>query len=283
MKLNIHSSVQSFLAEAQASLEADEVVNGLMLGLALRMRDDPFPGAEDAYLATVMDDAGMALAALMTRLNVILYSPRPNAGQAVYLVAQNLAASGRPTPGVLAPAALADEFAACWQQITGQPGRMGMRQRIYELRQVLPPSQPGGVFRAAQESEHDFLIEWALAFQREALGEEDREAAQRVIEAGLAQGRLFVWEDAQAVVSMAAASRPTAHGMTVNLVYTPPDRRGKGYASACVAALSQHILDTGKQYCTLFTDLSNPTSNSIYQKIGYQPVCDFNEILFGRD
>jgi predicted GNAT family acetyltransferase len=64
-------------------------------------------------------------------------------------------------------------------------------------------------------------------------------------------------------------------------VYTPPEWRGKGYASACVAALSQLCLDSGYQFCMLYTDLANPTSNSIYQKIGYQPIGESREYRFG--
>ncbi len=79
---------------------------------------------------------------------------------------------------------------------------------------------------------------------------------------------------------MAGKSRPTAHGISVGPVYTPPSLRGRGYATALVAELSQHLLDSGYQFTTLFTDLANPTSNSIYQKIGYQPVCDFTEYAF---
>jgi uncharacterized protein len=80
--------------------------------------------------------------------------------------------------------------------------------------------------------------------------------------------------------TMAASTRPTRNGITVNNVYTPPHQRKKGYASACVAALSQKQLDSGYKYCCLFTDLANPTSNQIYMDIGYQPVCDFGEHKF---
>jgi hypothetical protein len=60
----------------------------------------------------------------------------------------------------------------------------------------------------------------------------------------------------------------------VNFVYTPPEFRGRGYASNLVAHLSQELLDEGRKFCFLFTDLANPVSNSIYQKIGYRPVSD---------
>ena len=90
---------------------------------------------------------------------------------------------------------------------------------------------------------------------------------------------VYLWEDGQPV-SMAAKARPTINGITVNLVYTPPQFRRRGYATSCVARLSQLLLDSGWKFCTLFTDLANPTSNDIYQKVGYMPVCDFNECVF---
>ena len=79
---------------------------------------------------------------------------------------------------------------------------------------------------------------------------------------------------------MASSNRPTPNGIAVNLVYTPPEKRGRGYATACVAGVSQRQLDGGKTFCTLFTDLANPTSNAVYQRVGYQPLADFAEITF---
>jgi uncharacterized protein len=94
----------------------------------------------------------------------------------------------------------------------------------------------------------------------------------------IAEGSLYVWDDG-GLAAMAGKSRPTRFGCAVGLVYTPPERRKQGYASALVAALSQALLDEGFQYCSLFTDLANPTSNHIYQIIGYQPVADFDHYV----
>ena len=66
--------------------------------------------------------------------------------------------------------------------------------------------------------------------------------------------------------------------MAINSVYTPKEYRQKGYATAVVAELSRTILNSGKKFCTLFTDLANPTSNSIYQKIGYK--IEFDNIRY---
>jgi GNAT superfamily N-acetyltransferase len=94
-----------------------------------------------------------------------------------------------------------------------------------------------------------------------------------------AKERLYVWENGE-IVSMAGLARETPHGFAVALVYTPPRFRRKGYAGSCVAALTQRTLDSGKRFCCLYTDLANPTSNSIYQKIGYQSICDVQDYVF---
>ncbi len=103
-----------------------------------------------------------------------------------------------------------------------------------------------------------------------------------VVLARIASGNIFLWHD-QGPVSMAQKLRPTRHGISVSGVYTPPELRRRGYASSCVAALSQQLLDAGFAYCTLFTDLSNPTSNEIYQRIGYRPLGDSQVIRFDAD
>jgi len=88
-----------------------------------------------------------------------------------------------------------------------------------------------------------------------------------------------VWRDSQPV-SMAAWAGQTPRGVRVNMVYTPPELRRRGYASAAVSALTKKLLDAGRKFVFLFTDLSNPTSNSIYRKMGYEAVCDINEVDF---
>ncbi len=82
------------------------------------------------------------------------------------------------------------------------------------------------------------------------------------------------------MVSLAGKTRPMPHGIVIGPVYTPPELRGHGYASAVTAGLSQHLLDSGYQFVALFTNLANPISNSIYMKIGYKPLGDFNEYKF---
>ena len=169
-------------------------------------------------------------------------------------------------------------------QRTGKPFGLAMSQRIYELRQVIAArgragSSAAGVRRATPTC-------WPIGsttststhpWRPMGLGE-----ARRWRSAGGA-GTSSCGKTAAGRSRCQSRSRPTSHGIAVSLVYTPRELRNCGYASACVAALSQQLLDAGWEFCTLYTDLANSTSNSIYQRIGYRPVCDSNEYHFLND
>lgn len=102
---------------------------------------------------------------------------------------------------------------------------------------------------------------------------------ESLIDRHLSESSIYIWQDNHPV-SMAGFSGATPNGIRINLVYTPPEYRRKGYATSCVATLSQNLLNEGRKYCFLFTDLANSTSNHIYRTIGYQPVCDLNDYWF---
>src|SRR5690606_13517002 len=143
--------------------------------------------------------------------------------------------------------------------------------------QVAPLPRRSGHLRLAERNDLGLIGQWMGDFQEEALGDENREGAFRSAERRLAAGDFFVWDDAGRR-SMAARSRATRTTVSVNAVYTPPEWRNQGLATANVAALSQKLLLEGYTMCVLFTDLANPISNRIYARIGYEPVCDFAHI-----
>ena len=157
--------------------------------------------------------------------------------------------------------------------------RPGFKQRIYRLDRVIPPASTAGESRAARSGDLTLLAGWLDAFIEET-GVSNPQTGLQLAEAGIAEGRIFVWDDG-GPVSTAMWARPTPNGVTINAVYAPGARRSRGYASACVAALSQRMLDEGREFCCLYTDLSNPTSNDIYLSIGCQLVCDSDDYLFG--
>ena len=130
-----------------------------------------------------------------------------------------------------------------------------------------PPSNVPGRSREATQDDVKLLAGWHDAFFAEVFPGRSFGQSQRVIE-GLVRARsVYLWEQGQ-VVLMAARVAATPNGERIGHVYTPPELRRNGYATACVAALSQAVLDGGRAFCSLFTDRANPTSNSIYQRIG---------------
>ena len=150
--------------------------------------------------------------------------------------------------------------------------------RIFKLEKVEFCSQAKGNLRLATENDKELLKCWHDAFCLEALGsiEGDSESwANR----SLHKGTVYLWEN-EIPVAIACIARLTPNGAGISMVYTPPEYRKQGYAKACVAALSQILLEKGYKFCFLSTDLSNPTSNKIYQQIGYKPVADRSNYSF---
>ena len=282
MNATRHENASDFLLATQVTLEENEAANGLVLGIASLLKRFPEKIKAAPFFVTLSDGGGLVFAAIMTPPhNIIVHGGRRDCGEAMETVIRHHLANRWNVPGVLGPTDVAGEFAAIWTEVTGAKHRVGVRQRVYELRQVVHPGSTRGGLRVATEDDLDLVTKWAATFNREALMERDLREAEEVAPSAISRRELYLWEDGKPV-SMAAKTRPTTHGMAVSLVYTPPGERRKGYATACVAALSQLLLDSGYEFCTLFTDLANPTSNSIYQKIGYVPVCDFVEYVFGR-
>jgi predicted GNAT family acetyltransferase len=270
----------AFLEETQAFLESNEALNGLMLGLAVRLHQFAARIQIPPYMATVTDDDEVVVVALMTPPHkLILASERPSPHTALTQLAHNLQAGNWPVPGVLGLSTLVEPFAHIWADLQGESFKKGMQQRVFELRQVTHPAYPTGQLRLAQANDVAIVTEWIQAFHEEALEPIDWTTAREMANGRIRDQTIYLWDNHQPV-SMAAKTRPTHHGIAINLVYTPPEQRRQGYASAGVAALSQLLLDEGWQFCTLFTDLANPTSNSIYQKMGYVPVGDFNDYFF---
>jgi predicted GNAT family acetyltransferase len=162
-----------------------------------------------------------------------------------------------------------------------------MHERIFQLEQVQPVGSVSGQLRELTEADLPLLAEWLEAFDVEALGETGQHPYEiERLRANFVNSdirTMYFWLDGDQVVSMSGCGNPTRNGIRIGPVYTPPDLRGRGYASALVAAVSQLQLDKGRRFCFLFTDLSNPTSNHIYQAIGYQPIADIDEYAFAKE
>jgi GNAT superfamily N-acetyltransferase len=183
-------------------------------------------------------------------------------------------------PGVTGPQPAAASLAEAWRRCTGGTVEPGMRQVIYWLAHVKdPPRRPAGRPRPPGRSDHDLLIAWASAFSR------DLGVPATHVESGMARRlrdeRLLVWDDDR-VVSMVGTRPPVAGVVCLGPVYTPPEARRHGYATALVAEVSRRALAAGATKCMLYTDLANPTSNHIYQAVGYDRSNDAQEYRFSN-
>jgi uncharacterized protein len=266
-----HPTAASFLNRAESWLLRSEAEHNLLLGIANGLKRSAAGYEPPIYLATVERDDEVVGCAFRTPPFKLGLTRMP--GEALPLLVADVVQVYARLPSVLGPEREARGFAALWSERAGVAVRKGMRQRIYQLEQVLPPEPlPPGRFRAAGPEDIELVAEWIAAFIVEA-GVPGLDAWQKAREK-IAERTLFIWEDEQQPRAMAAEVGQTPHGARVGYVYTPPQWRGRGYASACTAELSREILASGRRFCFLYTDLSNPTSNSIYQRIGYRPVCD---------
>jgi len=281
MNLIEFSSADAFLATTQAVLEVNETANNLILGIANQLKEDPtrYPGTP--FLSAVLDErSSPILCALMTPPYPLIVAAEGDPRDAIYLLQTYIVEKGIHLSGVNGREDASDLFAERWGTLTGQKVKLDMSLRAYELRQVIPPGIPGGTFRRASNEESEVIINLFKAMHDEIMGDSEPMPNITSILKAIDQGRVYAWEREGKLVTMAIKGRATSHGMTVSGVYTPPDERKKGYASACVALLSQEILDEGCEFVNLFTDLANPTSNAIYQAIGYRPLCDFHKYSF---
>ena len=279
MNLHTFSQVAEFLQCAEATLLAHEAANSLILGIASRLRDGYSYGNESPFLACVEADGEIIAMAIRTPPYNLLLREETNTSEGIDLIVDHLLDAGARLPGVHAERSSAEQFAAAWSHAAGWDHELAMNQRLYHLTEGTAPSGVPGRLRLAGAGDAEHLIPWVEAFAREAVGGAPHSDPVGLVERLTQASTLAVWDD-NGAASMAAVSRPTPNGISLSLVYTPPERRGHGYASACVSRFSQQQLDGGKRFCTLFADLANRTSNVLYQRIGYRPLADFVEIRF---
>ena len=267
-----------WLERAGPLLLADEPRHNLILGIAGTLRDQPGLYAE-RELWTVEADGVVLAAALRTPPYRLVLAGRERAALAV------LAGALDEIPGVVGAVPEAHDFAAEWQARTGAEIVPGFGQGVFKLERVVPARPASGVSRPASDGDRDLLLEWLHAFSVEALHEEepDRANLERMLTQRLGpepDSGFALWETGGEAVAVTGFGASTPNGSRIGPVYTPPEQRGQGYASALVAEVSQARLDAGKRFCFLYTDLANPTSNRIYTAIGYERVCDSVELDF---
>ena len=273
----VYPTASVFLDAVRPTLGTHEAEHHLVLGIAESVSADPSSEA-DFFAMAVEDHLGLALAAIMTGSRPLLVaSDRADVTESAPLLWDELEKAGRAPTHVIGAVGQIESVVQEWTRRRGRAARLAMRQRVYKLIEVSPLPPVSGRLRIATTDDVDLVTAWITAFEAEALGSVAAvvsSSARVIAERRLAAGEVFLWCDPEPR-TMAGSARPTKRAVAVNAVYTPPEWRRRGYASACVAELSRLLLRRGFEFCVLYTDLENPTSNAIYTRIGYRPVRDF--------
>ncbi|MGA9595809.1 MAG: GNAT family N-acetyltransferase [Acidimicrobiia bacterium] len=268
------------------TLLADEARNNLILGILGHIIETP-----DAYevvrMMVVTDGDVVTACGLITTPPQNLILADTISDEALAVLADRVAGAEIDVPRVIGIRPTVDRFVDCWRLRTGQDAEPEMGQGVFALREVTPPPPVTGRMRRADVGDFDTVLRWSRAFAAEALPDDPTDDTRlqrsvlRRLEGEVAAGTRL-WEVDGIPVSMSSHTGPTGSGIRVNAVYTPPEHRRNGYASALVATHSQELLDSGYAFCFLYTDLANPTSNKIYQAVGYDHVAESAVFRFNR-
>jgi RimJ/RimL family protein N-acetyltransferase len=192
-------------------------------------------------------------------------------------LAAHLAALGHSLPSVSADHSTATAFAEAWQRHTGATPRLrDTRLRLYRLGTLTPPDPlPAGRGRVLGEQDLEQVMFWCGEFAK-AVGEVVSIDADSWADTRYADKRYTLWETPDGTPVSIAGMNPMIGGQVqVDVVYTPAHLRGHGYAGAVTAEVSRAALAAGAREVVLFADLSNPTSNALYQRLGYRTLTDW--------
>ncbi|MEU6198228.1 GNAT family N-acetyltransferase [Streptomyces sp. NPDC047061] len=269
--------LDEFLTHAHDFLRSRPALHTVQLTVTeqLRRRGPRAYGDQPPFFGFLAQSDGEVVAALFHTPPYALNSTRLTAAETEVLV-DRLLAHGRPVPAFSAERATAEAFVAEWERRTGVPGKLHEQQRLYRLAELTPPSPaPEGRARVADASDRDLLIRWYEGFATDAGTRDGRDGGDWA-DFRLSYGGVTLWETPDGTpVSMAGATLAAGGQVRVAPVYTPRELRGRGYAGAVTTEAGRAALAAGAAEVLLFTDLANPTSNALYQRIGYRPVADW--------
>ncbi len=269
-----YADPMAFLAAAAPVLARDEALASSYIAWATGLVRNPPAESEPAYLATYAD-GGSVGAAVWRGLGGLWVGASDC--EAAIAFAEDVfarhAEAVRALQGVVGTMTACEAFARKWRALSGRPHALRVQLRNHKLTRVEPVPQPPGAARVATVDD----IGWVSAAQHEFITEiqlpEDPERLRALVPRRIGNGQFWIWDDAGAAAFAGWTDAPP-DAARIAPVYTPPHLRGRGYATALVAALSQALLDEGRQRLFLITDLANPVSNAIYAKIGFQPQSD---------
>jgi len=276
----------NWLALVTPLLSRDEARHNLLFGIADTLIHRPHAYARHSVWIAAENDRVTGVALRTPPYNVIVATP--DGGSVPDALAEALVTAGEDLPGVSGVRSDAEAFADAWVARAGGTWHVRMTQGVYRLDEVRPVPATSGAARVAGPDDEPVLLDLVQAFADESLPDtmRDPESTRRTVAGHLvadaAQGGFWIWEDRGRAVSISGHGGRTPSGIRIGPVYTPPDVRGRGYATGLVAAQSAWLLALGRRFCFLYTDLANPTSNGIYRRIGYVQRHEALDIGFER-
>ena len=287
MKFRMYSCIKEFYQDTYGLLMRHEAQNLIPLGNIIigNTGTDKTDWRDPVkwFMATVSDNVGIRITAIMTPpYNLTLYETDNQIVKgSLDCLIEGILEAGITIDGVMTESGLANRFADAYTDAVNVKRTVRQHMRIHELDKTNIGLPAIGHIRLAMENDLAFLPYWIESFHTDCFHkpfklDSDLENYRYEVTTGC----LYILEDNGTPVSMTKITREIQTVCGIGFVYTPPFFRNKGYATACVAAVSRIILDRGYKKCVLYTDLDNPTSNSIYRKIGYVPVCDALDIGF---
>ena len=289
LRVDFTTDPQTFLDTAHAHLAADPVVTTVVATVTSRYADlraagEPPPTGWPEWWAVVRDTegavAGLAMRAARTPPHPLFVLPM--ADDAARALARQLHARGESVGGLNGSLPSAEVCAAELARLQGDRVEVAQHTRLFELTELVAPVGVPGRLRVATMDDLDLAVDWVGRFMHDADVQAGRDPAAHGREAiepdDLARriegGTYWFWLDAAGERVHLTGANPPAFGVArIGPVYTPPEHRRQGYAAAAVAEVSQHFLDAGARVC-LYTDQANPTSNGVYQALGYVAVVD---------
>jgi predicted GNAT family acetyltransferase len=273
MQIIKHNDIKSFLIANEVLLLKNESFHNLILGLAYNIRDQKLELTDPIYYSIKNGDEVIACALRSNSDRPLIVTKMPN--EAIDLLIQNLINNQIELASVVGEENSSIYFKDQWVKIKNLNFKINIHLGVFECTKVKMPENILGELIQADSEHRNILHTYIKGFNQDCFPNQPMsdEDVEKLIIRNLNNKSIFLLKNkSDELVSMAANFRSTLNGGTISLVYTPPEYRGFGYASSAVALLSQKIIHQGKKFANLFTDLSNPTSNSIYQKIGFVKI-----------
>ncbi|PEQ09092.1 GNAT family N-acetyltransferase [Bacillus toyonensis] len=268
IQLHVYKEILHFKEDVTPFLEKNEQENNLMLGI-LQIAQEP------TFMGVAKRGEEITVVFLQTEEKIqMIVATSENSEVDIVKLAKELSKVYPDIPGLIGNKEIVQKLAEEIAVLENKKTNVVMKQGVYGLQQIKKKWNEDGIFREITNDELPLIEKWIYQFCEDVKLPTTKEEAEQTAHILITNNRLFGLEVDGKLVSVAAKTRPTTNNITVNFVYTPKEARKKGYASNCVAALSQRMLDEGYKTTILYTDLANPTSNKIYQEIGYEQIAE---------